>query len=185
MAVIHYGMAKKKNPGKSPKSRSQLPPDRHCGNELTGGSLVQSLHFDKGKHPRGEPAWNAKTATTWARSHGYVAPAVDQHGQQLHVRQFDPGYCEYRTVPFGKNGVSGVVELPIKRAPAHVASAVDLEMLKRNLVASAELSVGDKVLVDGNFLARVVDIRGAWATVEEVGTRRRDEYRLERLSLAK
>jgi hypothetical protein len=121
-------MAKKKPP------RRPLPPDRACGNTLTGGSLVQSLHFDKKKHPRGKPRWNPKASTEWARGHGYRAPEVAETPNQYRVRQFDPGHCVYRTVPFGKSGISGVIETPERRpAKAHVVEAVNEEMLKRAL----------------------------------------------------
>ena len=120
---------RKKRAHKTP--RRGLPPDRPCGNTKTGGSLVQSLHFDKEKHPRGKPKWTPARATRWARGEGYVAPKVDETEHQYRVRQFDPGYCEYKTVPFGKTGISGVIEFPRRRPPpAHVVREVEAEMVR-------------------------------------------------------
>ncbi len=116
-----------------PRKRLTLPPDRPCGNTITGGTLVQSLAFDKSKHPRGEPKWTPASAQRWARGHGYVAPDVHETPNQYRVRQFDPGHCEYRTVSFGKSGISATVELPKRRVPAHVIDAVDERLLKHDL----------------------------------------------------
>lgn len=120
-------MARKKRP-----ARKGLPPDRPCGNTLTGGTLVQSLTFSKEKHRRRTKPWSKKSASGWARDHGYVHSAVDEKPGTFRIRQFDPGHCEYRTVPFGTSGISGVIETPRRRAPAQVQEAVDVELLRRH-----------------------------------------------------
>ena len=47
------------------------------------------------------------------------------------------------------------------------------------------LAVGDKVLVCGRWLARVVEFRGSWIVVQEEGTRRRDEVKAGAVELAR
>ncbi len=119
---------------KPAKKRRPLPPDRPCGNTIDGTSLVQSLRFDKAKHPRGKPAWTPKAATAWSRKHGYRAGEVVDAPGQYRVRQFDPGHCEYRIVPYGASGISAVIETPQRKPPpAHVVRAVDEQRLRRDL----------------------------------------------------
>lgn len=85
---------------------------------------MQSLTFDRAR-------WSPSEARRWVRAHGGVAPKVRATANQYRIRQFDPARCQYRTVPFGDSGVSGVVELPRRRAPAHVVAEVDRQMLSR------------------------------------------------------
>lgn len=48
------------------------------------------------------------------------------------------------------------------------------------------VQAGDEVLVHGMAIAwhaRVLAVRGAWATIQELGTRREDEYRADDMRL--
>jgi hypothetical protein len=93
---------------------------------------VQSLVFSKEKHARGRPPWTKRSAKAWAKAHGYVSSDVDEKPNTYRIRQFDPGACEYRTIPFGKSGIQAVVEAPqVKLAPAHVLREVQAELVAR------------------------------------------------------
>ena len=52
------------------------------------------------------------------------------------------------------------------------------------MTSTNELVMGDKVSVDGRWLARVIEVRGSWIVVQEEGTRRRDEVQASRVKLA-
>jgi len=104
--------------------RARKPP---CGSP-TGGTRTQSLVFSKTKHAKDKPKWTKARAKTWAKSKGYRYGKVDETLNELRLRQFDPGPCQYRSVPFGKSGIRAIVEVPSTRK--HVTRAVNEELLK-------------------------------------------------------
>jgi hypothetical protein len=102
---------------RTPSSRRVSPTS--CGDPVTGGSVVQSLLFDR-------DLWTEKEARAWALKHGFVAPFVDMKPNTIRIRQVDPAACEYRTKPFGSSGIQAVLETPVPR----VRALMDREMAK-------------------------------------------------------
>jgi hypothetical protein len=68
-------------------------------------TTVQSLLF-----PRGE--FDARSARSWARKHGYRASKTHTTGDYVRVRQHPPDdfvQSSFRTIPFGSGGIKAVI----------------------------------------------------------------------------
>jgi hypothetical protein len=85
-----------------------------CGDPVTGGSIVQSLLFDR-------DLWTEEAARAWAHDHGFVAPFVDVKPNTIRIRQVNPAACEYRTKRFGDHGIKAVIETPQPKVRALMA----------------------------------------------------------------
>lgn len=97
---------------------SQRVSSTSCGDPVTGGSIVQSISFDRDR-------WTEDEARAWALRHGFVAPYVDETANRLRIRQVDPAACEYRTKPFGHDtGIQATIETPRPRVQALMAAEI-------------------------------------------------------------